>query len=70
MENKFIVFCFHLAVINAVTEILAKRHVKYVRLAGDVPPDLRAVSIVFSCFVICGTFNTGGLHVFSFPINY
>eukprot|EP00794_Sanderia_malayensis_P012105 gene12105-13356_t len=42
MDNKFIVFCFHLAVIDVVAEVLAKRRVKYVRIAGDVPPDMRA----------------------------
>ena len=44
MPNKFIVFCYHRAVIDAVAELLAKRNVKYVRIAGDVPPEVRAVS--------------------------
>lgn len=44
MQNKFIVFCYHLNVIAAVTEILAKRSTRYVRIAGDVPSDIRAVS--------------------------
>ncbi|XP_065062913.1 uncharacterized protein LOC135689576 isoform X1 [Rhopilema esculentum] len=42
MPNKFVVFCYHLAVIDAVTEVLAKRGTRYIRIAGDVPPEIRA----------------------------
>ena len=36
---------------SAVTEILAKRNIRYVRIAGDVPPEVRAVSVIELCSV-------------------
>ena len=57
MPNKFIVFCYHRAVIDAVTELLAKRNVKYVRIAGDVPPEVRAVSNLKLLRTLCFPFS-------------
>ncbi|XP_048590078.1 DNA annealing helicase and endonuclease ZRANB3-like isoform X2 [Nematostella vectensis] len=40
-DNKFIVFCRHKLVMDAVVETIAKRGVKYIRIAGDVPSSVR-----------------------------
>ena len=45
MSNKFIVFFFHLDVMRAIQEAVAKAKVKYIRIAGDTPSNIRAVSI-------------------------
>ena len=46
MSNKFIVFCYHRDLISAITEVLAKRDTGYIRIAGDVPPEVRAVGVM------------------------
>ena len=48
MENKFLVFCRHRAVMTALEQVLTTKHVQYIRIAGDVPSSVRGVRTPFS----------------------
>ena len=45
MENKFLVFCFHLTMIQAVRQILIKRKVKHICITGEVNSLQRGVNV-------------------------
>ena len=68
MSNKFIVFCYHRDLISAITEVLAKRDTGYIRIAGDVPPEVRAVGVIN--FSFCCRFLSSGNHVFFSNFNF
>ncbi|XP_047144508.1 DNA annealing helicase and endonuclease ZRANB3 isoform X2 [Hydra vulgaris] len=38
MPNKFLVFCFHMTMVQAIQETLVQKKVKYICITGSVPP--------------------------------
>ncbi|XP_065651796.1 DNA annealing helicase and endonuclease ZRANB3 isoform X5 [Hydra vulgaris] len=38
MPNKFLVFCFHMTMVQAIQETLVQKKIKYICITGSVPP--------------------------------
>ena len=44
MENKFLVFCFHLTMIQAVRQTLIEKNVKHICITGEINSVQRGIN--------------------------